>query len=239
MLDDIGQSQANSMKAFLKSVLKKMLLYYPLLNWRIHRRQNREVRDWLRKGRSLPPPHRVKQDVLREYAQRYNLRILVETGTFYGDMVQAMKRVFAYIYSIELNHELYEMAKERFKSDSHVELIYGDSGKELGPLMDKVDKPALFWLDGHWSGGDTARAEKDTPILKELEHILHAPDLGHVVIIDDARCFGLDPAYPTLQKLTEYVLSKRPHVQIAVENDSIRITPSDKSSNTYEPSAYQ
>ena len=91
--------------------------------------------------------------------------------------------------------------------------------------MERLQQPALFWLDGHYSAGDTARGEKDTPLYEELEQILRAPDLGHVIVIDDARCFGSDPAYPTLPALTAYVRSRRPEVEIAVADDSIRITP--------------
>jgi len=139
-------------------------------------------------------------------------------------MVQAMKPLFHRIYSIELGDKLYHDARRRFKGDPHVELIHGDSSRELGPLMRRIDQPALFWLDGHYSAGDTARGEKDTPVFEELDHILGAPDLGHVVVIDDARCFGSDPAYPTIEALREYVRAKRPHARIAVADDSIRIT---------------
>jgi len=46
-----------------------------------------------------------------------------------------------------------------------------------------------------------------------------------VIVIDDARCLGSDPAYPTLEAVTDFVLSHRPQARITVENDSIRITP--------------
>ena len=173
----------------------------------------------------VPPPHVVKQRVLREYAERYELKVFVETGTYRGDMVQAMKPLFDKIYSIELGDELFAKAQRRFEQDTHVELIHGDSGKELGRIMERLQQPALFWLDGHYSAGDTARGEKDTPLYEELEQILRAPDLGHVIVIDDARCFGSDPAYPTLPALRAYVRSRRPEVEIAVADDSIRITP--------------
>lgn len=198
-----------------------------LLEWlraRVQRRPN-ALEEWERQGRPAPPPHVVKQRVLRQYAERYHLRILVETGTYRGDMVAAMKPVFDKIYSIELSDALFEQARRRFARDATVELIHGDSGRELGALLERIAQPALFWLDGHYSAGDTVRGEKDTPLYEELDHILRAPDRGHVIIIDDARCFGSDPAYPTLAALRDYVLARRPHLQVAVADDSIRITP--------------
>jgi glycosyltransferase involved in cell wall biosynthesis len=178
---------------------------------------------------ALPTPA-MKEQTLRQYASRYNLRVLVETGTCFGDTVEAMKHDFDTIYSIELSGKLFYEAKERFKTSSHIELMHGDSGKVLKVVMERLDRPALFWLDAHYSGGSlrgkvTARGEKDTPILEELEHILAAHSSGHVIIIDDARCFGTDPAYPTIAELNAFVRSRREDLGIVIEDDSIRITP--------------
>ena len=196
-----------------------------LQDWVRARRQERALAEWERRGRPVPPPHVVKQGVLRSYARRYDLKIFVETGTYRGDMVEAMKPLFEKIYSIELSERLFDAARKRFQADRHVELIHGDSGKELGRIMERIDRPALFWLDGHYSAGETARGEHETPVREELEHIFRAPDLGHVIVIDDARAFGTDPAYPTLEELARYVRSRRPRAGVLVEDDSIRITP--------------
>src|SRR6266571_3239300 len=187
-----------------------------LLTWLKRPRPSDALEEWERQGRPVPPPHAVKQRILRGYAERYLLKIFVETGTYRGDMVEAMKPLFHKIYSIELGDDLFKKAQRRFKRDAHIELIHGDSGKELGRIMERLTEPALFWLDGHYSAGDTARGEKDTPIYEELDQILRAPDLGHVIVIDDARCLGSDPAYPTLPALRAYVLSRRPRARIAV-----------------------
>ena len=173
----------------------------------------------------IPPPHRVKQDTLRFYAESYGLRIFVETGTYLGDMVEALNGIFRRIYTFEINSELSANARRRFKWYSHVRVIEGDSGKELERLMPDIDEPCLFWLDGHYSGGITGRGEKDTPIYEELSHIFAASDLGHVIVIDDARCFGTEPTYPAIEALEQFVKRHRPNAEIVIENDSIRILP--------------
>ncbi|MBC2744401.1 MAG: hypothetical protein HGJ93_15505 [Desulfosarcina sp.] len=213
------------MKQLLKQIIKKIPLYYPLHNWEVKRRQVKELVEWERKGKPLPPPHIVKQRTLQTYAKRFGLKILVETGTYCGDMVEAMKDSFDRIYSIELSKELYENAKGRFKGIKYIELIHGDSGLELRKIINKLNQPALFWLDSHYSAGVTARGDKDTPIYEEMEHILNVPDREHVVIIDDARLFGTDPAYPSMGELSDFIRSKRPDTDIVVQDDSIRITP--------------
>lgn len=186
-------------------------------------RARKEVYAWMRAGRPVPPPHAVKQLTLRAYASRFGLKVLVETGTYLGDMVAAMEPDFDRIYSIELGADLHQRAVDRFRGCENVVLIHGDSGAELGQLLPQLAQPALFWLDGHYSAGATARGSKDTPIVDELGHILRSGDMGHVVIVDDAREFGADPAYPSIAELIHAVREHWPAAQIAIKDDSIRI----------------
>lgn len=185
----------------------------------------RTVREWKKRGRPLPPPFAVKQSVLKAYAKEYQLKLFVETGTCLGDMVEAMRESFDDIYSIELSDRLFTEARLRFLSTKRIRIVHGDSGKELLNIVEEIRQPALFWLDAHYSGGITAKGMKDTPIYDELEAILGSRERGHVVVIDDARCFGTEPAYPTLEELTQFILSKRTGVEIAVRDDIIRVTP--------------
>lgn len=209
----------------MKQFFEKTSLYPLVRDWSTARHQRRELVEWERNGKPSPPPHLVKQRNLRAFANRFGLKILVETGTYYGDMVQAMKDSFDKLYSIELSPELFQKAMKRFQGIKRVELIHGDSGIELGNLIKRIDAPTLFWLDGHYSAGITAKGEKETPIYEELRHILDAPDRGHVIIIDDARCFGTLPDYPTLDEVKGFIHSKRPNLDIAVQDDAIFVTP--------------
>ena len=200
-----------------------MVCFRLLRSWKRRRRQNKELDEWRRNGGPASPPHHYKQQVLRTFARKYGLRTFVETGTFNGDMVEAMRGVFDRIYTIELGKDLYERAKKRFEHDPTIEVIHGDSGIELATLADRLTGPALFWLDAHYSAGVTARSDKDTPIYEELSHILDGRCSGHVIVIDDARLFGVDAAYPSIEELTRFVRSKRPGCAVTVEDDSIRI----------------
>lgn len=188
-------------------------------------RMRRSVRRWERVGRPAPPPHLLKQAAIRRYIDLFGLKVFVETGTFRGDMVDAMKSDFDRLYSIELSRELFERARHRFRSYDNVKLIHGDSGVQIARVLTEIDEPTLFWLDGHYSAGETARGEQDTPIMQELQHIFDAPDYGHVVIIDDARCFGENPAYPSIDDLRNFVGTQRTGLEFTIADDSIRITP--------------
>lgn len=191
---------------------------------KIERRQQRELIEWEARGKPAPPPHIVKQRAIKRYAQKFNLKVLVETGTYLGDMVAAMKDDFDHVYSIELSEELYAKAQQRFAGQRKITLILGDSGAELGRLVANLKQPALFWLDGHYSGGITAQGGKDTPIYEELAHIFSSKE-SHVILIDDARLFGTEPAYPTIEALSAFILMHKPDAKIVVEDDGISITP--------------
>jgi hypothetical protein len=209
------------MKQRLKNIIKGTALYRRFKSWK-NERQILEA--WEQAGKPAPPPHLIKQQVLRRYAKKHGLRVLVETGTYLGDMIEAMRPHFELIYSIELSEELFKKALQRFATAKNVELVHGDSGVQLPDLVKKLKQPALFWLDGHYSSGFTAKAEKETPIYEELNCIFSTPERRHVIIIDDARCFGVTADYPTLAELKRFVETKCPEANVVVEYDSIRIT---------------
>jgi hypothetical protein len=159
---------------------------------------------------------------LAEYGQRYNCPILVETGTYRGDMMEAMKKNFKKLYSVELAQVLWERAKERFKNDSNIELLQGDSAVVLHELVPKLEDRALFWLDGHYCGGITALSEVECPIYAEMDAVFKN-NKGHVMLVDDARLFVGKRDYPTIPELTAYVKKINPEYQVSVADDIIRI----------------
>jgi hypothetical protein len=138
-------------------------------------------------------------------------------------MIQAVKNDFRQIYSIELQTELWERAKQKFAADKHITLLQGDSGEVLATVLAELDQPALFWLDGHYSGDITAKGELVTPIQKELEQIFaHTLAAQHVILIDDARLFVGKDDYPTLETI-ETATRANGYDNFEVDKDIIRI----------------
>lgn len=178
---------------------------------------------WVLSGKPAPVPQFLKRSFIREQAKKYKLQVFIETGTFMGDTVDYMKNYSQDIYSIELDNDLYNKAKDRFSNYKHIKIIHGDSGKLLGEILSKIDSPCLFWLDGHYSGEGTAKGKSETPIIIELEHICnHTYKTQHLILIDDAREFNGTNGYPTLKFLSEFVLSKGIS-NFIVKDDIIRI----------------
>ncbi|HEV7857650.1 MAG TPA: hypothetical protein VGO91_03300 [Pyrinomonadaceae bacterium] len=180
------------------------------------------MQEWRESGKPLPPPHVLKQRVVREYAGAFSLDTLVETGTYVGTMVEAMKATFKEIFSIELDRALYERARGKFSGFQHIHIVQGDSGEVLPDILKQLTRPCLFWLDGHYSGGITSKGQLDTPVLKELECILNHPLASHVILIDDARCFVGENDYPTIEELRDFLLAARPHWVFEVTDDIVR-----------------
>lgn len=191
--------------------MSKLGQYFKVLRWKLA-------------GSPPPPPHLIKQRMILRNLEQFKPRIMVETGTLLGDMIEAMKHRFARLYSIEISPQLARKAQQRFAEDSHVQIIENDSAIALKELVPKLEEPALFWLDGHYSGGDTGKGEKETPILEELDTIL-ASGLPHIIMVDDARCFGTEKDYPSLSELESFIRVRRPNARMFTQHDCIHILP--------------
>jgi hypothetical protein len=213
------------MLQFLKRLIFGTPLYYRLRELRSSLTANARQQAWDRLGRPAPPPHEVKEAALRKYADEFGLRTLVETGTYNGDMVQAMKPWFDRVFTIELSSDYAARARKRFASSANVTVLEGSSDAVLETLVTKLHQPVLFWLDAHYSGGATARGVLDTPVIQELELIFKPGSPRHVVLIDDARCFGVDDGYPPLDALREFVRERAANYSVAVADDAIHIVP--------------
>lgn len=183
-----------------------------------------QLAEWERNGRPIPPIHLVKQKAIDEYRTQFGLNILVETGTYLGDMVEAKRNNFQQIYSIELSEKLYKKVCKRFRQYEHIHLLQGDSGEKLNEITSQLQQPALFWLDGHYSGGVTAKGSKECPVREELAAILNSK-LHHVILIDDARLFTGENDYPDMNELSSILTATGKNYSVAVKDDIIRIVP--------------
>jgi hypothetical protein len=166
-----------------------------------------------------------KIDFVRSKAGERGLKVLVETGTYRGEMLEAQREHFEKLISIELSEDLFRAARSRFAAFPHVQLVQGDSGIKLGEATRDLNEPALFWLDAHYSAGITAGGGTDAPIIKELSCLSSRNQPRDMILIDDARLFGWDFGYPKLRVIREYVAKHWPRHDFSVESDIICITP--------------
>lgn len=212
----------------LKSILPESLLFKLELN-HLHKSMigNINEAEWRKNGCPGAAPSSVKWANILENKSIYSATHFVETGTFLGDTSFQMKDVFEHVDTIELDEKLAKMAESRFAPFKNVKVWQGDSGKKIVEVLQAIskDKICLFWLDGHFSGGVTAKADLNTPISKEIEAI-YQHGKKHIILIDDARLFiNCEEDYPPLQELIKQIKIYNPTADIVVKDDIIIVKP--------------
>jgi hypothetical protein len=222
-------SLALRLRSAAGQALRALGLYHPLRDARRDRlfahRARAEVAAWEKAGRPVPPPPVIKHQVIRDHARRYHARTLVETGTFYGDTPFALRGLFAEMHSIELAPALHELAVREMGHLTHLHLHQGDSTSLLPRIVPSLTGPVLYWLDGHFCAGPSARSECDTPVFAELSYLLARPDGPDVILIDDARLFNGRDDYPTLDFVRDYFRLQRPAATCTVVDDIFCAAP--------------
>ncbi len=126
---------------------------------------------------------------------RMHAEDFVETGTYRGDTAAWAAGHFARVATIELSPGYHAAAAARFRGQPQVRVLLGDSGARLREVAAALARPAIFWLDAHWSGLDTAGRETECPLLAELA-VLNATAVTHALLVDDARLFAAPPPRP-------------------------------------------
>jgi hypothetical protein len=133
-------------------------------------------------------------DWIGRLARTFGLRGFIETGTYLGQSLENVCAFFERAVSIELSQELHDAARHRFAHRPNVTLLQGDSARRIVDAAGLCAGLAtLYWLDAHWSAGNTARGDENTPILAELALIAQRVSAVDVVLIDDMRNFVTVP----------------------------------------------
>ena len=150
--------------------------------------------------------------------------MLVETGTYYGEMVAAMKNRFAEIHSVEFDSALAQRAAKKFSGSAHVHIHEGDSQKVVPELLQSLKEPALFWLDAGYYGWAGLQGDKQR-LTSELESILRDSRYQHVILMDDARGLNGQNGSPTVPQLKQRIEAEFPGRSVEVKYDILRIVP--------------
>lgn len=159
---------------------------------------------------------------------------IIETGTYKGHTTKKMARRFKQVHSIELGKDLYEQASKQFEKDKNIILHLGDSAKLLPKIVKQLKTKTVFFLDAHFSLGETAVGDENTPILAELDIIKKAHLSNSVIIIDDIRMFYKSPisakdtfiaGYPTINDLVDALLEINSSYQLAIVYDTLIAFP--------------
>ena len=119
----------------------------------------------------------------------------VETGTYKGQTSFLMSKVFTNVFTVEGSDFYFNLATENLKNVSNVSITKSNSVDYLNSLK-WGRSPAVFWLDAHWCGTQTAGAENECPVIGEIEALKKIDLNGSAILIDDARLFLKPPPHP-------------------------------------------
>lgn len=114
--------------------------------------------------------------------------VFIETGTYNGGTIFTFEQYFNKLYTIELSEKYYYNTKSKY-SGNKIQFILGDSTNVFLHLLPNIKNNTIFFLDGHWSSDDTAKGNKDCPLIEEITHINNLFTEEAIIIIDDARLF--------------------------------------------------
>ena len=161
----------------------------------------------------------------------YKISTFVETGTFKGNTARWAAKHFNQIITIENSQEYYnELINTKIKNEN-IEFLYGDSRLHLETIINKVQEPAIFWLDSHWCGGSSFGENDQCPLLKELS-IINSSNFDHFILIDDARLFLSPPPcpndlsyWPTILTICELLSENNHNRYVVIFEDVIIAVP--------------
>jgi hypothetical protein len=134
---------------------------------------------------SLPPSRNLFAEFKGEN------RILVETGSWRGDGIQAaLDAGYERVHSIDIDEQARHFCMSRFdliiNPDETITLYTGDSAECLYDIIKHINEPITFWLDAHWQFLEgTDPVENPWPLVLELEQIRMHTMKNHTIIIDD------------------------------------------------------
>jgi hypothetical protein len=126
-------------------------------------------------------------NLLKDDYRKYNC--FIETGTFHGGTIFSLEPYFHKLYTIEFSEKYYMNTKKKYRGNK-INFILGDSAVVFERLLPHITDKCIFFLDGHYSGGDTGQSNKDCPLYEEIIHINNLFTHDAIIVIDDFRLFG-------------------------------------------------
>lgn len=150
-------------------------------------------------------------------------KIFIETGTALGETTLWAARHFYKVYSIEFQENNYVSAFQALWNIDNVRIFWGDSANRIKDVIWMVQEPAVYFLDAHYTNGpeDVVANSGNCPIIEELGHILIRP-FDNIVFIDDARLFGVEPGWPSIEHISDFCVQNG--YVVAVVGDAIVVS---------------
>ena len=196
----------------MRAIFLPYLERFKRLYVRLFQHKDEEAyKSWRRVNFSAPSPQHVKEKIL--ILNSIPNATWVETGTYLGDTTIVLAKNALKVITIEPSAKQYEFVSKRLIDLKNVEIVNSTSEECMERILIDLSGPTCFWLDGHYSGGDTFKGISDTPIIFELDSISKYLEKNRdvVIFIDDFRLFvdSSNTGYPSQNYLVEWAKSHK------------------------------
>ncbi|MDZ4816963.1 MAG: hypothetical protein SGI71_11935 [Verrucomicrobiota bacterium] len=178
---------------------------------------------WVRMG--------IPEELALELASTFQIKNLIETGTYYGGTTEWASHHFKSVHTIEFSKTIFEATSAKLKHLTNIRFRFGDSRAVLKEIQSEISGPSLFWLDAHWCSGDTYGKEDQCPLLEELR-IINEQFPESYILIDDARLFIAAPPenhigaqWPDLSSLMITLCAAKEPRHVAIFEDVLIAVP--------------
>lgn len=196
-----------------------MNLYFQKLTRNI--RSHIQYPYWVMFGRGKADNHVYKMKRIERLAQQFMCTSFIETGTFYGQTTSFASKIFENVISIEISKKFHELNSKFFEKTKNVCILLGDSSERLLDAIEQSSGNVLFWLDGHFSGGDTGKGKVISPVIAELDIIRRCNLENGVIVIDDLRLFTGKFGYPTILETIQKLHAIDSTGLLSVDSDAL------------------
>jgi hypothetical protein len=170
-------------------------------------------------------------EIIEKLAATFQVKNFVKTGTYYGHTSIWASKNFQNVFTIEFSQAMYQQVIDKLNKISNLHCFLGDSRTELQKIIQTLQGSSIFWLDAHWSGGNTYGNNDECPLLTEIKIINNSPH-EHFIFIDDARYFTSPPQpphqieqWPDITKVIHQLQSGNGEKYIVIIEDVIIAVP--------------
>lgn len=150
--------------------------------------------------------HEVKQII-----NKYNIKNIVETGTYLGATTKVLSEVVENLYTIECNNDYYVKSKALLKDCSNVHMYLGSSPNVMDTLLPTLQGRTLFFLDAHWYNY--------CPLIDEIKTIEKHNKKDSVLIVHDFKVPGKNFGFDSYNGQDYEYSWVQPHIESLYKNN--------------------